>query len=63
VLDCAVTYDGVNYAWKAARSRHPGGVNTLYGDGSVSFTKNSVDRAGWMAVGTRSGGEIADVRQ
>ncbi len=41
----------------SARSEHPGGANTLFGDGSVRFVKDSVDVSIWRAVGTRSGGE------
>jgi prepilin-type N-terminal cleavage/methylation domain-containing protein/prepilin-type processing-associated H-X9-DG protein len=44
--------------WRAARSRHAGGVNLLLGDGSVRFVRDSVDPATWMAVGTRAGGEV-----
>jgi prepilin-type N-terminal cleavage/methylation domain-containing protein/prepilin-type processing-associated H-X9-DG protein len=39
-------------------SRHPGGVNTLLGDGSVHFVKDSINIATWQALGTRAGGEI-----
>ncbi|WP_435017933.1 DUF1559 domain-containing protein [Tundrisphaera sp. TA3] len=55
------TYDclrGSDYGWKAARSRHPGGVNSLLCDGSVRFTKDTVNLATWQALGTRAGGEI-----
>jgi prepilin-type N-terminal cleavage/methylation domain-containing protein/prepilin-type processing-associated H-X9-DG protein len=38
-------------------SQHPGGVNTLLGDGSVKFVKNSVSLLTWRALGTRNGGE------
>ena len=38
-------------------SQHPGGVNTLFGDGSVKFMKNSVSLQTWRALGTRNGGE------
>ena len=38
-------------------SQHPGGVNTLFGDGSVKFIKNSVSLQTWRALGTRNGGE------
>ena len=41
-----------------SRSRHPGGVNTLFGDGSVHFMKNSIDAKTWIALGTISGGEV-----
>jgi prepilin-type processing-associated H-X9-DG protein len=39
-------------------SRHPGGVNVLFGDGSVKFVKNSVNLQVWRALGTRAGGEV-----
>ena len=39
-------------------SRHPGGVNTLFGDGSVKFIKDSVNLQIWRALGTRAGGEV-----
>jgi prepilin-type processing-associated H-X9-DG protein len=42
----------------AAGSAHPGGVNVLFGDGSVRFVKNTVGYNIWYAVGTRAGGEI-----
>ena len=42
----------------AARSRHPGGVNSLFCDGHVQFLKNSVDILTWQALGSRNGGEI-----
>jgi prepilin-type processing-associated H-X9-DG protein len=38
-------------------SRHPGGVNTLFGDGSVKFIKDSVSLLTYRALGTRDGGE------
>ena len=38
-------------------SRHPAGVNTLFGDGSVKFLKDTVSLATWRALGTRNGGE------
>jgi len=41
-----------------ASSAHPGGVNVLFGDGSVRFIKNSVNYPIWYAIGTRAGGEI-----
>jgi prepilin-type N-terminal cleavage/methylation domain-containing protein/prepilin-type processing-associated H-X9-DG protein len=39
-------------------SQHPGGVNTLFGDGSVKFIKNSVSLPTWRALGTRNGSEV-----
>jgi prepilin-type N-terminal cleavage/methylation domain-containing protein/prepilin-type processing-associated H-X9-DG protein len=42
----------------AAGSSHPGGVNVLFGDGSVRFIKDTVSYNIWYAIGTRAGGEI-----
>jgi prepilin-type N-terminal cleavage/methylation domain-containing protein len=39
-------------------SKHPGGVNEAYADGSVRFMKNSVSPQAWWALGTRAGGEV-----
>lgn len=42
----------------AARSYHPGGVNTTFADGSVRFIKDTVNIATWRALGSKAGGEI-----
>jgi prepilin-type processing-associated H-X9-DG protein len=42
-----------------ARSRHPGGVNTLLMDGSVRFVRDGVNLAVWRALATRAAGDIA----
>jgi len=39
-------------------SRHPGGVNFVFGDGSVRFIKNSINPSPWQALATRGGGEV-----
>ncbi len=41
----------------AARSRHPGGVNCLLGDGGVKFVSNSVSLATWRAAASIAGDE------
>jgi len=41
-------------------SRHSGGVNEAFADGSVHFMKSSVNLQTWWAIGTRNGGEIID---
>jgi prepilin-type N-terminal cleavage/methylation domain-containing protein/prepilin-type processing-associated H-X9-DG protein len=53
--DVTVQYAG--YGWRAARSRHPGGVNVLMADGSSDFVLDGVDPVVWKAVSTRAGGE------
>ncbi len=47
------TFSAVN-----ARSYHPGGVNALFGDGSVRFLKDSIAGPTWRALGTIGGGEV-----
>ena len=39
-------------------SYHPGGVNVLFGDGSVRFLKESIALVVWRALSTRNGGEV-----
>ena len=41
-----------------AASRHPGGVNTLFADGSVKFIKNTVTPNIWWALNSKAGGEV-----
>jgi len=38
-------------------SRHPGGSNFLFADGSVHFLKSSINPNPWRAMATRAGGE------
>ena len=42
----------------AARSRHAGGVNVGFGDGSVRFIKSTINPSVWVGLGTIQGGEI-----
>jgi prepilin-type processing-associated H-X9-DG protein len=44
----------------AFQSRHPGGVMSLFGDGSVKFLKNSVSQNIFWSLGTKAGGEVID---
>ena len=47
----------------AARSRHPGGVNASFCDGSVTFVTDDIKLFVWMAQGTMDGGEVEEVVQ
>ncbi len=42
----------------AARSKHPGGVNSLMSDGHVQFVKDTVNVLVWQGLGSRNGGEV-----
>jgi len=55
-MDCFAF--GQDTGMKTIRSRHPGGANTLFGDGSVKFIKNSVNQLTWWGIGTKAGGEV-----
>lgn len=39
-------------------SRHPQGINALFGDGSVHSIGNTIDLNIWAAIQTRNGGEV-----
>ncbi|MCH2113691.1 MAG: DUF1559 domain-containing protein [Pirellulales bacterium] len=52
------TNAGSVYAHKAARSRHPGGVQVLFADGHLEFISDSVALDVWRALGTMNGEEI-----
>jgi prepilin-type N-terminal cleavage/methylation domain-containing protein/prepilin-type processing-associated H-X9-DG protein len=41
-----------------ADSYHPGGVNVLFGDGSVKFVKDSISMPTWWALGTKANSEV-----
>ncbi len=47
------------YGWRAARSRHSGGVNVLMADGAVRFVFDDIDLPLWRAMSTRNGNELA----
>jgi prepilin-type N-terminal cleavage/methylation domain-containing protein/prepilin-type processing-associated H-X9-DG protein len=50
-------YSGIASVVSSA-SRHPGGSNTAFCDGSVKFIKSSISIQTWNALGTRNGGEV-----
>jgi prepilin-type N-terminal cleavage/methylation domain-containing protein/prepilin-type processing-associated H-X9-DG protein len=49
---------GPTYSAVTSRSYHPGGVNSLFGDGSVKFIKNTINWQTWRSLGTVAGGEV-----
>lgn len=57
VPDCA-RVSPMRELWKAARSRHPGGVNVLLCDGSVRFIGDTINLRTWRALGSRNGGGV-----
>src|SRR5262249_57119949 len=50
-------------AYAGARSRHPGGINVLFGDGSVRFIKDSVSVPVWLGLNTMASGEVLSADQ
>lgn len=44
-------------AHAAARSRHSGGANVAFADGTVRYVNNGIDVSTWRALGTRMGNE------
>jgi prepilin-type processing-associated H-X9-DG protein len=49
---------GTGIGFFSARSRHPGGINASLADGSVRFIKDSISIQTWLALATRSRGEV-----
>jgi prepilin-type N-terminal cleavage/methylation domain-containing protein/prepilin-type processing-associated H-X9-DG protein len=45
------------YAWVMG-SEHPGGLNMLFGDGSVKFLKNSINPHVWWSIQSINGKEV-----
>jgi prepilin-type N-terminal cleavage/methylation domain-containing protein/prepilin-type processing-associated H-X9-DG protein len=60
VKACFFQYDGsrADHTLVGASSRHPGGVNVVFLDGSVHFIRDGIDAAAWWAIATKAGGEI-----
>jgi len=58
-LPCAPVSDNVSLKQYVPRSRHPGGVNTSFCDGSVTFVPNSIDPGVWQELSTMNSGNTA----
>jgi prepilin-type N-terminal cleavage/methylation domain-containing protein/prepilin-type processing-associated H-X9-DG protein len=52
---CRTRPADIQIFYLAARSRHPGGVNTLMGDGSVHFVEDEIETELWRARSTTQG--------
>jgi prepilin-type N-terminal cleavage/methylation domain-containing protein len=50
---------GAEYMYKSARSRHPGGVNVIMADCSMTFVSDEIALSVWRAMGTMNGAEVA----
>jgi prepilin-type processing-associated H-X9-DG protein len=57
-VDCR-TGDMLAMGVTTARSYHPGGVNTLFGDGHATFVRDGITLPIWRAWATRAGHELA----
>jgi prepilin-type N-terminal cleavage/methylation domain-containing protein/prepilin-type processing-associated H-X9-DG protein len=55
---CVGTAKSYYFQIIGSRSRHPGGVNSLFADGSVHFLKNSINFYVWQSLGTIQQGEV-----
>ncbi|HXG13117.1 MAG TPA: DUF1559 domain-containing protein [Gemmataceae bacterium] len=56
---CTTTATVTRPRLMAARSRHPGGVQAVFGDGHVSFITDGISATLWSGLSTTQGGEVA----
>jgi len=45
----------------SARSRHPGGINAVFADGSVRLIRDGITLTNWQAMATRATGEVVTI--
>ncbi|WP_422931878.1 DUF1559 domain-containing protein [Singulisphaera sp. PoT] len=58
-LPCSAGADIASSAWyNGSRSRHPGGINALLGDGSARFLKSSITPQAWLGLHSIRSGEV-----
>ncbi len=55
---CVTNNQDMNGCLLTASSRHPGGVNALFVDGSVKFIKSTINYLTWWGLGTIANGEV-----
>ena len=62
LVDWVDNHNNGNRGRRPISSRHPGGAQAAFADGSVKFVTETVDRTVWQATGTKSGGEKRSVQ-
>lgn len=60
---CVTNNQDMNGCLLTASSRHPGGVNALFVDGSVKFIKSTINYTTWWGLGTIGNGEVISADQ
>jgi prepilin-type N-terminal cleavage/methylation domain-containing protein/prepilin-type processing-associated H-X9-DG protein len=55
VLFGTISTEFTDYGWRAARSRHTGGVNVGFADGSVRFVADTVSPTVWQSISMCNG--------
>ncbi len=60
-MPCTVNGGSQDEHFAAARSRHPGGVNALFGDGHVSFFNDDIDATVWQWLGSIKDGNTITI--
>lgn len=56
-LPCRTSSTIEDLMYLGARSRHPGGVDSAFCDGSATFVSQDIDAAAWQAFASKDGGE------
>ncbi len=61
LIPCSMVPNSDNKTRAAARSNHPGGVNVVMGDNSVSFVPDEIDRIIWFSRATIAGDKTKEI--